>query len=232
MTKQIFSRKTLLPLVAGILIGATIGGVGIVVAAATTPTITGCADKTTGILRYAADGKCKGKKENKIDWNQVGTAGATGAAGTAGAAGAAGATGATGAAGAKGDKGNTGVTGVTGDTGATGATFQNATEVALTATASLTSAQMISSRLFKVTPAAAVTLTTATAAEILTTMTGEGVASTFEFTIVNVGAGGIVTLAAGTGVTLVGLATTAVNTSATFMGRVDSTTAITIYRTN
>ncbi len=227
MTKQIFSRKTLLPLVAGILIGATVGGVGIVVAATTTTTITGCADKTTGVLRYAADGKCKSKKENKIDWNQAGTAGAAGTAGTAGA------TGATGAAGAKGDKGNTGVAGVTGDTGAAGATFQNATEVALTATASLTSAQMISSRLFKVTSAAAVTLTTATAAEILTTMTGEGVASTFEFTIVNIGSSvGIVTLAAGTGVTLVGLVTSAITTSSTFMGRVDSTTAITIYRTN
>jgi len=224
MTNKIFSRKSLLPLVAGVLIGATVGGVGIVVAAATTNTVTGCADKTTGILRYAADGKCKSKIENKIEWNQAG------AAGVAGAAGAAGATGATGATGAKGDKGNTGVTG---DTGATGATFQNATEVALTATASLTSAQMISSRLFKVTSAAAVTLTTATAAEILTTMTGEGVGSTFEFTIVNVGSvSGVVTLAAGTGVTLVGLATSQITTSSTFMGRVDSTTAITIYRTN
>ncbi len=225
MTNKIFSRKSLLPLVAGVLIGATVGGVGIVVAAATTNTVTGCADKTTGILRYAADGKCKSKKENKVEWNQAG------AAGVAGAAGAAGATGATGATGAKGDKGNTGVTG---ETGAAGATFQNATEVALTdAAATLTSTQIISSRLFKITPTAARALTTGTAAEILTTMTGEGVGSTFEFTIVNIGSGsGIVTLAAGTGVTLVGLATTAITTSATFMGRVDSTTAITIYRTN
>jgi hypothetical protein len=221
MTNRIFSRKSLLPLVAGVLIGATVGGVGIVVAAATTNTVTGCANKTTGILRYSADGKCKSKIENKVEWNQ---------AGVAGAAGAAGATGATGATGAKGDKGNTGVTG---ETGAAGATFQNATEVALTATATLTSAQMISSRLFKVTSATAVTLTTATAAEILTTMTGEGVGSTFEFTIVNIGSSsGIVTLAAGTGVTLVGLVTSAITTSSTFMGRVDSTTAITIYRTN
>ena len=227
MTNKIFSRKSLLPLVAGVLIGATVGGVGIVVATATTNTVTGCANKTTGILRYAADGKCKSKIENKVEWNQAGVAGV---AGVAGAAGAAGATGATGATGAKGDKGNTGVTG---DTGATGATFQNATEVALTATATLTSAQMISSRLFKVTSAAAVTLTTATAAEILTTMTGEGVGSTFEFTIVNIGSSsGIVTLAAGAGVTLVGLVTSAITTSSTFMGRVDSTTAITIYRTN
>ena len=228
MTKQIFSRKTLLPLVAGILIGATVGGVGIVVAATTTTTITGCADKTTGVLRYAADGKCKSKKENKIDWNQAGTAGAAGTAGSAGA------TGATGAAGAKGDKGNTGVTGVTGDTGAAGATFQNATEVALTdAAATLTSAQIISSRLFKITPTAARVLTTGTAAEILTTMTGEAVGSTFEFTIVNLApATHAATLTAGTGVTLVGVAAVSALTSATFMGRVDSTTAITIYRTN
>ena len=227
MTKQIFSRKTLLPLVAGILIGATVGGVGIVVAATTTTTITGCADKTTGVLRYAADGKCKSKKENKIDWNQAGTAGAAGTAGSAGA------TGATGAAGAKGDKGNTGVTGVTGDTGATGATFQNATEVALTAAATLTSSQLISSRLFKVTPVASIALTTGTAAEILTTMTGEAVGSTFEFTIVNLAAAThAATLTAGTGVTLVGVAAVSALTSATFMGRVDSTTAITIYRTN
>ena len=224
MTNKIFSRKSLLPLVAGVLIGATVGGVGIVVAAATTNTVTGCANKTTGILRYAADGKCKSKIENKIEWNQ------------AGAAGSAGATGATGATGEKGDKGNTGATGATGatgDTGATGATFQNATEVALTAAATLTSSQLISSRLFKVTPVASIALTTATAAEILTTMTGEGVGSTFEFTIVNLAAAThAATLTAGTGVTLVGVAAVSALTSATFMGRVDSTTAITIYRTN
>ena len=224
MTNKIFSRKSLLPLVAGVLIGATVGGVGIVVAVATTNTVTGCANKTTGILRYAADGKCKSKIENKIEWNQ------------AGAAGSAGATGATGATGEKGDKGNTGATGATGatgDTGATGATFQNATEVALTAAATLTSSQLISSRLFKVTPVASIALTTATAAEILTTMTGEGVGSTFEFTIVNLAAAThAATLTAGTGVTLVGVAAVSALTSATFMGRVDSTTAITIYRTN
>ena len=225
MTNKIFSRKTLLPLVAGVLIGATVGGVGIVVAAATTNTVTGCANKTTGILRYAADGKCKSKIENKVEWNQAGVAGAAGATGAAGAAGA------TGATGAKGDKGNTGVTG---DTGAAGATFQNATEVALTdAAATLTSTQIISSRLFKITPTAARALTTGTAAEILTAMTGEGVGSTFEFTIVNLAAAThAATLTAGTGVTLVGVAAVPALTSATFMGRVDSTTAITIYRTN
>ena len=82
MTNKIFSRKSLLPLVAGVLIGATVGGVGIVVAAATTNTVTGCANKTTGILRYAADGKCKSKIENKIEWNQAGAAGAAGVTGS------------------------------------------------------------------------------------------------------------------------------------------------------
>lgn len=149
----------------------------------------------------------------------------------AGAAGAASAAGAAGATGAYGDKGNTGVTG---DTGPAGATFQNATEVALTdAAATLTYTQIISSRLFKITPTAARALTTATAAEILTTMSGEGVGSTFEFTIVNLAAAThAATLTASTGVTLVGVAAVSALTSATFMGRVDSTTAITIYRTN
>ena len=213
MTNKIFSRNSLLPLVAGVLIGATVGGVGIVVAVATTNTVTGCANKTTGILRYAADGKCKSKMENKVEWNQAGLAGAAGATG------------------AKGDKGNTGVTG---ETGPAGATFQNATEVALTdAAATLTSTQIVSSRLFKITPTAARALTTGTAAEILTAMTGEGVGSTFEFTIVNLAAAThAATLTAGTGVTLVGVAAVPALTSATFMGRVDSTTAITIYRTN
>jgi hypothetical protein len=39
-------------------------------------------------------------------------------------------------------------------------------------------------------------------------------------------------LTAGTGVTLVGVAAVSASTSATFMGRVDSTSAITIYRTS
>jgi hypothetical protein len=92
---------------------------------------------------------------------------------------------------------------------------------------------MISSRLFKITPTAARALTTATAAEILTAMSGESVGSTFEFVIVNLaGVTHAATLTAGTGVTLVGVAAVTASTSATFMGRVDSTTAITIYRTN
>ena len=212
------------PLVIGILIGATLGSVGGVIAATDTSAINACANKATGVLRLLAKGKCTAK-EDKVTWNQTGVAGPVGPAGPAGAAGAKGEDG------AKGDKGNTGVPG---EAGATGATFQNATAVALTdAAATLTSSQIISSRLFTITPTAARALTTATAAEILTTMSGEGVGSTFEFVVVNL-AESIhrATLTAGTGVTLVGTAAVFAGTSATFTGRVDSTTAITIYRVN
>jgi hypothetical protein len=224
MSIRKLSQRISVPLLVGILIGATLGGVGGVIAATDTSIINACANKTTGVLRLLAKGKCTAK-EDKVTWNQAGPAGPAGPAGAAGAKG---------ADGAKGDKGNTGVPGEAGATGATGATFQNATAVALTdAAATLTASQIISSRVFTITPTVARTLTTATAAEILTAMSGEGVGSTFEFVIVNLaGATFAATLAAGTGVTLVGVAAVSASSSATFMGRVDSTTAITIYRTN
>ncbi len=221
---QKFMQRISAPLVVGILIGATLGSVGGVIAATDTSAINACANKATGVLRLLAKGKCTAK-EDKVTWSQAGVAGPAGAAGAAGAKG---------ADGAKGDKGNTGVPGEAGATGATGATFQNATAVALTdAAATLTATQIISSRLFTITPTAARILTTATAADILTAMSGEAVGSTFEFVIVNLaGVTHVATLAAGTGVTLVGGAAVSASTSVTFMGRVDSTTAITIYRTN
>ena len=224
MSIRKLSHRISVPLLVGVLIGATLGGVGGVIAATDTSTINACANKTTGVLRLLAKGKCTAK-EDKVTWNQAGPAGPAGPAGAAGAKG---------ADGAKGDKGNTGVPGEAGATGATGATFQNATAVALTdAAATLTASQIISSRLFTITPTVARTLTTATAADILTAMSGEGVGSTFEFVIVNLaGATFAATLAAGTGVTLVGVAAVSASSSATFLGRVDSTTAITIYRTN
>ena len=226
MSIRKLSHRISVPLLVGVLIGATLGGVGGVIAATDTSTINACANKTTGVLRLLAKGKCTAK-EDKVTWNQAGPAGP---AGPAGAAGAKGDTGATGARGATGDQGDT----VTGPTGPAGATFQNATAVALTdAAATLTASQIISSRLFTITPTVARTLTTATAADILTAMSGEGVGSTFEFVIVNLaGATFAATLAAGTGVTLVGVAAVSASSSATFMGRVDSTTAMTIYRTN
>jgi hypothetical protein len=227
MTTRKSSQRRTVSLLVGVLIGVTLGGVGGVIAATDTSTINVCANKTTGVLRLLVKGKCTAK-EDKVTWNQAGPVGPAGPAGPAGAAGAKGDDG------AKGEKGNTGVPGETGATGATGATFQNATAVALTdAAATLTSSQIISSRLFTITTTAARALTSATASEILTTMSGESVGSTFEFMIVNLAASThAATLTAGTGVTLVGVAAVSAGTSATFMGRVDSTTAITIYRTN
>jgi hypothetical protein len=224
MSSRKLSHRISVPLLVGVLIGATLGGVGGVIAATDTSSINACANKTTGVLRLLSKGKCTAK-EDKVTWSQAGPAGPAGPAGAAGAKG---------ADGAKGDKGNTGVPGEAGATGATGATFQNATAVALTdAAVTLTASQIVSSRLFTITPTTGRALTTATAAEILTAMSGESVGSTFEFVIVNLApATNAATLTAGTGVTLVGVAAVSASTSATFMGRVDSTSAITIYRTS
>jgi hypothetical protein len=224
MSSRKLSHRISVPLLVGVLIGATLGGVGGVIAATDSITINACANKTNGVLRLLAKGKCTAKEE-KVTWSQAGPAGPAGPAGAAGAKG---------ADGAKGDKGNTGVPGEAGATGATGATFQNATAVALTdAAVTLTASQIVSSRLFTITPTTGRALTTATAAEILTAMSGESVGSTFEFVIVNLApATNAATLTAGTGVTLVGVAAVSASTSATFMGRVDSTSAITVYRTS
>jgi len=332
MFKNIFSRKSLLPLVAGVVIGATVGGIGMVVA--TPNTITACADKRTGAMRYVANGKCNTRTETKVEWNQTGPAGATGAAGTgidgglrftfststtdadpgtgvvrynsatvtavtslfvdltdvngtpilnildsfnpANGGGTIWLTGKTsnqvnaftvngaltdgsgyrkipvvhvsgslptngeplvmtfgrrGAQGAQGDRGAKGDQGDDGDKGDTGATFADATAVALTGAATLTAAQMISSRLFTYDGANA-DLTTATAAEILAALSGEEVGDTFEFVIVNIEASGTdtATLVAGSGVTLRGNGGVVAATAATFMGRIDSASAITIYR--
>lgn len=335
MLNNIFSRKAILPLLAGVIIGATVGGIGMVVA--TPNTITACANKRTGALRYLADGKCNSKTENKIEWNQTGPAGAIGATGatglsgsgidgglrftfststsdadpgtgvvrynsatvtavtnlfvdltdvngisvmaildsfsTANGGGTIWLTGKTsnqvnaftvngvltdgsgyrkipvvhvsgslptngeqlvmtfGRRGAQGPQGPQGEEGEEGEQGATGATFADATAVALTGAATLTAAQIISSRLFTFDGTAG-NLTTATAAQILTEMSGEEVGDTFEILIVNTDstAGDAATLVGGTGVTIVGSAAVAGSSSATFMGRVASTTAITIYR--
>ena len=89
-------------LVVGLLVGVTAGGAVGVIAAASTKTVTVCANRTTNMLRYAKNGKCA-TTETKVVVNQTGAKGATGAKGT------------------KGAKGDTGLTGAKGDTGAAGA---------------------------------------------------------------------------------------------------------------
>jgi hypothetical protein len=79
---------------------------GVVAANATPSSITVCASKSSGAMRYSSANKCNGAKETKLTLGQQGPAGATGPAGAAGAAGATGATGAAGAAGATGAAGS------------------------------------------------------------------------------------------------------------------------------
>jgi len=92
----------------------------------------------------------------------------------------------------------------------------------------MTASQMINSSIFTGTPGAAITLTTATATEIYATLSTLEIGSWFEFTVISLAAFNI-TLTAGTGVTIVGNAV-ANNSSATFVCRIDSDTAVTIYR--
>jgi len=96
------------------------------------------------------------------------------------------------------------------------------------ADATLTATQMVDSGIFTITPTVARTLTTDTAANLVAAMAGYQVGTWFEFTIVCLAAFAV-TLAAGTGVTIVGSAV-ANNVSATFKARIDSATTVTIYR--
>jgi len=97
-------------LVVGVLAGVTVGGGVGVFAAASTKSVTVCADKKTNVLRYAKSGSCL-KTETKITLNQTGATGATGPIGSPGASGPAGATGPAGPAGAAGAVGAAGAAG-------------------------------------------------------------------------------------------------------------------------
>ena len=92
----------------------------------------------------------------------------------------------------------------------------------------MTASQMINSSIFTGTPGGAITLTTATATEIYNALSTPEVGSWFEFIVISLAAFNI-TLTAGTGVTIIGNAV-ANNSSATFVCRIDSDTAVTIYR--
>ena len=75
-------------LVVGVLAGLTVGGGVGVIAAASTKTVTVCANKKTNMLRYTKNGNCVTKTETKVVLNQTGAKGAKGAAGTNGTNGA------------------------------------------------------------------------------------------------------------------------------------------------
>lgn len=99
------------------------------------------------------------------------------------------------------------------------------------AATTLTAAQSVES-VITVTPTAARTYTTATAAAIIAALgdTAE-VGQCFEVTIVNLAANThAVTFAGGDGVTVTGAAAVAHATSGTFLGRVASATTVIFYR--
>ena len=99
------------------------------------------------------------------------------------------------------------------------------------AATTLTAAQSIES-IVTVTPTAARTYTTATAALILAELgINNKVGQTFEITFVNLAAAThALTVAGGTSVTVSGSATVSAATSATFIGHVASSSTITLYR--
>jgi len=96
------------------------------------------------------------------------------------------------------------------------------------AAATLTAAQMIDSGIFTITPTVARTLTTDTAAALVAAMTGYQVGTWFDITIVCLAAFNA-TLVGGTDVTIVGNAVVN-NASGTWRARIDSATALTLYR--
>ena len=109
---------------------------------------------------------------------------------------------------------------------------EGVTEVAVAdEDSTLTAAQLLDSKLFTATPTAARTFTTATAALIVAALTDEVAGTSFEFTIVNKAADThAITLAGGTSVTVVGLATVSATLSGTFVGVVQSDNSVKLYR--
>ena len=115
------------------------------------------------------------------------------------------------------------------DAGVTPPKTKTKTVVALTdADATLTAAEMIDSGIFTITPTIARTLTTDTAANLVAAMAGYQVGTWFDITIICLAAFDV-TLGAGTGVTIVGNAVVN-NASGTWRARIDSATAVTLYR--
>ncbi len=87
MSSKIRFTKKAMMVVTSVLLGSLVGGY--VTAGAAPSSVTICALKTNGSLRYIKSGACKAT-ETKLTLGEQGPTGATGAAGVAGAAGAAG----------------------------------------------------------------------------------------------------------------------------------------------
>lgn len=87
------------------------------------------------------------------------------------------------------------------------------------------------SGLLTATPAGAINYTLPTGTQMDTACAGNvGVGESFDFNIINIGAGGIITVVAASGFTIVGLATIAANTSAGFKVRKTAANTFVLYR--
>lgn len=108
---------------------------------------------------------------------------------------------------------------------------EKSTVVALSDAANtLTAAQIIDSKVFTQTPTAGRVLTSSTAALVVAAATGYAVGTSFDFSIVNLAAAQVITVAGGTGVTVVGLATQAGTVSGQWRFRIDSATTASLIR--
>ena len=95
----------------------------------------------------------------------------------------------------------------------------------------ITAAQLTSGLLVTVAGTAARGQTLPTAAQLDAQLPNAKIGSTFEFTMVNLGtSSGVITFTAGTGITIVGVNTIAITTSAQFLARRTGDAAWTIYR--
>jgi hypothetical protein len=95
----------------------------------------------------------------------------------------------------------------------------------------LTSAEIVASKLFTCTPTAGRAFTTPTSTELGTYITNEVTGTSFEFTIVNLAsATHAITLTAGSGTQVVGNAVVAAATSGTFIGLFNSDSTVSFYR--
>ena len=91
-------------------------------------------------------------------------------------------------------------------------------------------ANIITNTISSATPTQARTVTTGTASAIIALATNYAVGDTTEFTLINLNATYALTLAGGTGVTIVGSATVALSTSATWYVNIASASTVVLYR--
>lgn len=109
---------------------------------------------------------------------------------------------------------------------------RTAATVADGASMTATAAHIVTNTIVSATPTTGRNLTTATGAQIIALLPDANVGDCTEFTVINLAAAThAITLTAGaSGVTLVGSATVAAASSATWYVRYDSATAVTFYR--